>query len=205
MDTNIATLSYFPPAIVESLSKDDVSYVSLFDPGMLRETLRPKAILEFTAIVEDSTLPYSDADRDPAFIGFFEKLDSFGNVETWDKDFERPSDSALTWGRAILQQLERDGFVPSRVAASAEGGIAICFVDGDRYSDLECLNDGTMLGVTTNRRDRPTVWEVEQSSGGIARATARIREFVNAFSTQTNAKTGAAGGSALPIVAPTIS
>jgi hypothetical protein len=94
---------------------------------------------------------------------------------------ESPSEAAAAWASDMLEQLARDRFPPTHVVASAEGGVAICFVHGDKYADVEFLNSGEILGVVSNRRDRPVVWEVDQNSAGLARASARVREFMHTF------------------------
>ncbi len=97
----------------------------------------------------------------------------------WVEGVEPPSEFALAWARAFIQQLETDDFSPTGVVSSAEGGVGIYFVDGDNYADLECLNSGAILGVIANRSDRPVAWEVEQDARGLACASVRIREFLH--------------------------
>ena len=92
----------------------------------------------------------------------------------------KPASAATTWARLFLQAFRKDELIPTRVVASAEGGVAICFVNGKKYADIECLNTGVILGVTSNSRDRPIVWKVEQSASGVALASQRIRKFINA-------------------------
>jgi hypothetical protein len=113
------------------------------------------------------------------FAQYFAKLDALAT----DKSFlvegtDPPSPLTIALARAILRQLETEALEPDRVVASAEGGVAICFVHGSKYSDIECLNSGEILGVISNRRDHPFAWEVDPSAGGIAQATARIRDFI---------------------------
>jgi hypothetical protein len=89
-----------------------------------------------------------------------------------------PSILALAYARAILQQLETESLEPTRIVASADGGVAICIVNGEKYSDIECLNSEEILGVISNRRDTPVVWEVNPTPSGLAGAVARIRDFL---------------------------
>lgn len=96
----------------------------------------------------------------------------------WPENAERPADMAVGWAWVVIQQLIEDELVPTKVVASAEGGVAVCFVVGDKYADIECLNSGEILGVVSNRRDRPSVWKIEQDTSDIARATARISQFL---------------------------
>jgi len=115
---------------------------------------------------------------DKQFATHFAKLKALGTEKAlWPDGAERPSRSALTWGYVALQQFLHDNFLPTRVVASAEGGVAICFVHGDKYSDVECFNSGTVLGVVTNRRNRPNAWEIQPSESHIAQAAATIQQF----------------------------
>jgi len=65
---------------------------------------------------------------DKQFATHFAKLRALGTERAlWPDGAERPSRSALTWGYVALQQFLHDNFLPTRVVASAEGGVAICF------------------------------------------------------------------------------
>lgn len=113
------------------------------------------------------------------FAEHYAKLNSItGDSVFLPEDAEPPTIEARNWTWLVIQQLVEDGLVPSKVVASAEGGIAVCFVSGNKYADIECLNSGEILGVLTNKRDRPTVWEIEPDPSEIARATGRIAEFI---------------------------
>jgi hypothetical protein len=116
---------------------------------------------------------------DAQFTQHFDKLKTIAAGSTIRRsDIPAPGPLAYCWAAATLEQLRRIQFPPSRVVESAEGGIAICFVNGNKYSDLECLNTGEILGVTSNRKDRPVAWEINPSKSDIARATIRIRVFL---------------------------
>lgn len=121
------------------------------------------------------------------FDAHFSKLKALATDHSLWADAEAPpSDFASQWARLVIQQLETESFQPARIVASAEGGIAVCFVDGNKYGDIECLNSGAILGVISNKRDRPIVWEVEQDARGVARATTRIRNFIIGYETSAN-------------------
>lgn len=96
----------------------------------------------------------------------------------WPEDAEPPVALAVSWAWVVIQQLIDDELIPTKVVASAEGGVAVCFVVGDKYADIECLNSGEILGVISNRRDRPSAWKIELNTSDIARATARICQFL---------------------------
>jgi hypothetical protein len=113
------------------------------------------------------------------FESHFEKLKALAiNQALWVDEQHPPSQDALAWARYILQNLQEIGVQPTKVVASAEGGAAICFVDRNKYADLECLNSGVILGVISNKQDRPVVWEIEPDARSITHAIERIREFI---------------------------
>lgn len=114
------------------------------------------------------------------FLPHIQKLIDIAQNQASSSDIEeKASTIALHLANIVIEQLEQVEFAPSKIVESVEGGIAFCFVAGDKYADIECLNTGEILGVTTNRRDRPSVWEVQHNESEIARATERIREFID--------------------------
>lgn len=114
------------------------------------------------------------------FLPHIQKLIDIAQNQATNSDIEeKASTTALHLANIVIEQLEKVEFAPSKIVESVEGGIAFCFVAGDKYADIECLNTGEILGVTTNRRDRPSVWEVQHNESEIARATERIREFIH--------------------------
>jgi len=66
-------------------------------------------------------------------------------------------------------------FYPSGITASAEGGIGIYFEHGHKYADIEVLNSGKLLGVTSDRSGTITPFEVPSSSEGYSQAITRVR------------------------------
>jgi len=126
----------------------------------------------------DSTTNQS---ADTGFDHHFVKLRSLlKNSSLWPDGAEAPSVEAQQQALVMLGQLHADRFLPTRIVASAEGGVAICFSKDNKYADIEFLNTGEILGVVSNRRDRPIAWEIEPSARDLARASARIRKFLDA-------------------------
>ncbi len=167
MSVSAASLSYYYPEIVLPLAK----------PEKWRLGLK---------FVNSSAAGVSTQDTGK-FAMYLAKVKALElNQSLWVEGTEPPSEFALTWARAFIQQLEADDFSPTGVVASAEGGVGIYFVDGDKYADLECLNSGAILGVISNRSDRPVAWEVEQDARGLARASERVREFLDPSQTNEN-------------------
>lgn len=138
--------------------------------------------------LDGTTSDYVDVLRyGKAFAEHYAKLKSLvSEPSLWPQGGERPGEAAKNWAWLVLQQLGDDDLIPAKVVASAEGGVAVCFVDGDKYADIECLNSGEILGVISNRRDRPVVWEIEQSTSDIAKATVRISEFLKGGKAEKN-------------------
>lgn len=109
----------------------------------------------------------------------YEKLDALAvDPSLWPRGADGPGTAAIQTAKGVLIQISEATASPARVVASAEGGVAICFVCGDKYADIECLNSGEILGVTTNRRDLPTAWELERSPASIADTLSKITRFL---------------------------
>jgi hypothetical protein len=98
----------------------------------------------------------------------------------WDgSDAEPPNLTAIHYAKQVLEALERFGLRPTRIDPSVEEGINISFSRGNQYADIECFNSGAVLAVTSNRRSRPVVWEVEtQKENGMGSSVNRIRKFL---------------------------
>ncbi len=80
---------------------------------------------------------------DLEFKPFFGQLASIQLAcENWMKESEAPSTNSLDDARAWLARLQANKLKPSRVSASADGGIGVSFKKGDRYCDIECPNSG---------------------------------------------------------------
>jgi|ERR1700722_15064358 hypothetical protein len=133
------------------------------------------------------TSEYQLAPNDSRFVEHFLKLKSLAkSCDLNNEEVEPPSKEAIARCDLVLKAFEKEGLVPSRVVASAEGGVGVCFVAGNNYADIECLNTGEILGVVTNRNDRPVVWDVGQGSDSIERACSKIAQFFQHEAPQKN-------------------
>lgn len=122
---------------------------------------------------EPSTLKYG------RFAEHYTKLKRIeADPSLWTSEDNPPSVESVAWARQVVQKLESYDLPPTKVVASAEGGAAVCLVSGSRYADIESLNTGAILGVLSDKRNRPFVWEIEPSPRGIAQAVIRIRDFI---------------------------
>ncbi len=99
----------------------------------------------------------------------------------WDTyGAEPPGRNALSRADEILLMLRRSSLLPTKVVASSEGGVAICFIEGDRYADIECLNTNETLAVTYKGTDEPVVWEIRNNQDGLRDAIERIHAHFTA-------------------------
>lgn len=69
-------------------------------------------------------------------------------------------------------------FPPDRVAASAEGGIALVWSREGKYANMEFFNSGAVLGAIRGQLGSALAFDVV--SDRIEEGLNRIREYVNA-------------------------
>jgi hypothetical protein len=112
------------------------------------------------------------------FAPYYRKLSEIRTTESSDRDDEHPTDASIAFATVVLDAFRQQDLIPTRVVTSAEGGVAICVVRGGKYSDIECLNTGTILGVNSAMVGIPDVWEIQRNLDEIDLSVARIKEFV---------------------------
>jgi hypothetical protein len=91
---------------------------------------------------------------------------------------EPPSAGACDDAVRVLQLATEMAVFPSTVSPSAEGGVAVSFVRGERVATIECLNDGSVLAVRSDRVQRPEAWELTREHADIRDTLHRIAEFL---------------------------
>ena len=100
--------------------------------------------------------------------------------EGWDSyEAPPPNRAAIRKALHILNLLDGPDLLNVRILPSAEGGVGICFVRGDRYADLECSNDGEVFGIRHTGRQAPTLIPTDGSDISINAALREIREHIN--------------------------
>jgi hypothetical protein len=111
------------------------------------------------------------------------RLESFRELQRgWDSyGAEPPSETAIENARRILRLLwDFDGGPRPRLLPSVEGGVGIIFTgSGEKYADIECFNDGDILGITSEGTPDPFVWTVDASTESFRAAIERITAFLN--------------------------
>jgi len=117
---------------------------------------------------------------DAVFEPLWDKLagiESAASRSDWKGESDPPNARSLAITSEILYRLKEVAFYPSGITASAEGGIGIYFEQDRKYADIEVLNSGKLLGVTSDRSGTIMPFEVPSSSEGYGQAIARVRGF----------------------------
>lgn len=111
-----------------------------------------------------------------------EKIDAMRDIApNWDTyGAAPPTEAALTKAKTVMETLHSMNLRPSRIAASAEGGVAISFFDENRYSDIEMLNTDDVLAATSVGDGSPHVWEVSPEDLKFVKTMETIRGFIRA-------------------------
>ncbi len=106
------------------------------------------------------------------------KLSQLGS--NWDS-YGAPAPNTLSIQNAarILELMKPFDLDMATIVPSAEGGVGFCFVQGDRYADIESSNDGEMIGVRYTGADTPILIEVDGSSDSIEAALEAVRNHIN--------------------------
>jgi hypothetical protein len=168
------TVHYDTPAIYEGSGTDFSRGSATTDISPVRPPNRPVSYVAGGATVYYVPLFWGER-----FAKLFTKLDTLlSNESLSPTGSPAPNHQAVGLARIVLERFHRIEAPPDKVVATADGGVAICFVNGNKYSDIECSNEGGLLGVTTNRRDRPAIWKLDQGLAGIDSACARIKKFI---------------------------
>jgi len=149
---------------------------------------RKREVIQPRHVVPRDTSAATNQTADAGFDHHYAKLRVLGKDRSLvPGGAEAPTANAQAFASVLLNELQANRIVPTRVVASAEGGVAICFVNGDKYADVEFLNSGEILGVVSNRRDKPIVWAIDPSSRELAGAAHRISKFLDAPATSEDA------------------
>ena len=67
------------------------------------------------------------------------------------RQWERPNPTALYWASVVVALLGTQNEKPDKIKPSADGGVAVCFSRGTRYTDVECFNRGTIVTLLMDR------------------------------------------------------
>lgn len=79
----------------------------------------------------------------------------------WDTyGADAPSERAIETAKSFLDELGENNPDPSRIAPSAEGGVAVTFASGTRTYMIEFFNDGDISTVWSDGRGRVDAEEI---------------------------------------------
>ncbi len=108
-----------------------------------------------------------------------QELENLG--PNWDSyGAAAPNDAARNTAERILALLSDLAVSPTRVVASSEGGVGICFVHGDRYADIECFNTGEIVAARYRGTGEPHVWQIAPEQDAMIAAIEQIRAHFSA-------------------------
>ncbi|MEI6233852.1 MAG: hypothetical protein WCT04_12410 [Planctomycetota bacterium] len=112
---------------------------------------------------------------------FKKRLQALGQLRlNWNSyDAEPPNQIAVGTATLVLELASTIGVVPTRVDPSAENGIVLSFVNGNRYSDIECFNSGDVCGAMHDRAQEPVVWNIGSEPIDLRAALKTIRGFIH--------------------------
>ena len=98
-------------------------------------------------------------------------------AHNWDSyGAPAPNQVAIANAARVLNSLQYFELSIARILASAEGGVGICFVQGDSYADIECSNEGEFMGVRYVGAGVPTLIDIDGSDDSIREGLQEIRE-----------------------------
>ena len=96
--------------------------------------------------------------------------------ENWNTyDSEQPNALARTITSNVLSLLEDELLAPARLSPSADGGIALSFVENKNRAIIEVYNSGEIAAATYADIGDPVVWDVENTPDAIKATVHKIR------------------------------
>ena len=99
----------------------------------------------------------------------------------WDSyGAPKPNQIAIQNATRVLAHMKPFDLALANIVPSAEGGIGFCFVNDDRYADIECSNDGEIIGVRYIGRQAPILIETNGTDASIQAAMEQVRNHVRA-------------------------
>ncbi|MDE0165690.1 MAG: hypothetical protein OXL36_11405 [Bryobacterales bacterium] len=89
-----------------------------------------------------------------------------------------PNSQSAALAKSAIDIASAEGLSFDRIAPAGEGGIGLCFIRGEKYADIECLNDGEIFSALSDGRGHRDVIQVQATASGLKKATRRIGEFL---------------------------
>ena len=89
-----------------------------------------------------------------------------------------PNSQSADLAKSAIDIASAEGLSFDRLAPAGEGGIGLCFIRGEKYADIECLNDGEIFSALSDGHGHRDVIQVQATASGLKKATRRIGEFL---------------------------
>ena len=97
----------------------------------------------------------------------------------WDGyDAPAPNREAARLAKTAMGIASAEGLSVDRVVPAGDGGVALCFLDGEKYADIECLNDGEIFSALSDGHGYRHVIQVQSTDDDLKKAAQRIGEFL---------------------------
>jgi len=165
--------------IADLLQADRLLHPPIYETFSQPVTEAYRNMREIILQARERSMYLSNQDR---FISALNELQKTAGLQNgWDSyGAEAPTPASASIAKHILSILQQSNMPPSKVAASAEGGVGICFVEGEKYADIEIFNDGEMLATTYRGDSEARIWELESGDASITEAIKQIRAHLSA-------------------------
>ncbi len=152
----------------------------VFDPTWMFNTW--SASNEHNKAIGFTAKPFvaQKSEVDNALVSMNNDLKRFAKLQSgWDGyDADAPNEVAIFWCEELIKILVKDKFIPKGLTPSVEGGVGVYFEEGDKYADIECLNNGAILAVTSIGDNEPQVWDVEHTPFSMKETVKTISKFL---------------------------
>jgi hypothetical protein len=91
-----------------------------------------------------------------------------------------PNKDAFRNAEDLIMVLHQKGLEPSRIAPSAEEGIALTFMSGQKRAIIECYNNGGITAAVFQKGMQSEVWTLGTSTQDLEEAVDRIFAYLYA-------------------------
>jgi hypothetical protein len=90
-----------------------------------------------------------------------------------------PNRDAIRIAHEVIDILHAKGYEAHELSPSADGGIAISFLKGERYAFIECYNDGDVAAAVFQKQGEPETWDCGSSASQLTETIERIFAYLN--------------------------
>ncbi len=97
----------------------------------------------------------------------------------WDSyEAPAPTDIAISATRQLLNALKRISFLPTTIVPSAEGGIAVYFMKGDKIVFIENFNTGDSILAMYDSNSEPQILDLVLEQLNQEQAIEKVRNYL---------------------------